>query len=68
MGTCYLFLALCKFCESILDYVANIEKAPDKAVRKEAFSGEMFAAFDVLFNVWLNTKEPKVRQYKAYVI
>lgn len=52
--------ALAKFSESILDYVANIEKAPDPAVRKEAFSGEIDSAYDVVFNVWLHSRESKV--------
>ena len=52
--------ALAKFCEAILDYIANIEKAPDKSVRRECFSSEIDSAFDVLFNVWLNSREAKV--------
>ena len=54
------FSALAKFSEAILDYVANIEKAPDPAVRKEAFAGEIDAAYDVVFNVWLNSRESRV--------
>ena len=53
-------LALSKFCEAILDYVANIEKAPDSSVKKEAFAGHMYSAYDVLFNLWFNSREPKV--------
>ena len=40
--------------------MANIEKAPDPAVRKEAFAGEIDAAYDVVFNVWLHSRESKV--------
>ncbi|XP_074645058.1 maestro heat-like repeat-containing protein family member 1 [Tubulanus polymorphus] len=53
--------ALGKFCDAILDYVANIENAPDTSVTKESFSAEMYSAYDVLFNVWLQSKEPKLR-------
>ncbi|CAH1780505.1 unnamed protein product, partial [Owenia fusiformis] len=53
--------ALGKFSEAILDYVANLEKAPDPTVRKEVFSAEIFAAYDVLFNIWLISKEAKLR-------
>ena len=52
--------ALGRFCESILDYVANIEKAPDKSVKKEFYAAEIYAAHDVLFNVWLQSREAKV--------
>lgn len=51
-----------KFCESIIEYVANIERAPDRSVQKEAFSDQVAAIFDVIFNVWLQSKEPKVIQ------
>lgn len=53
--------ALQRFSESILEYLANIEKAPDPSVTKSMFAGEIFAAYDILFNVWLQTKEPKLR-------
>jgi len=52
--------ALAKFCEAILDYLANIEKAPDPDVKKAVFQTEIAHAFDVLLNVWIHSKEPKV--------
>lgn len=52
--------ALSKSCEAILDYVANLEKAPDPTVTKDAFSTEIYSAYDMLFNVWLQSKESKV--------
>lgn len=61
-----IFSALAKFSEAILDYVANIEKAPDPAVRKEAYSGEIDAAYDVVFSVWLHSKETRVKRRKYY--
>lgn len=54
------FSALSKFSEAILDYIANIDKAPDSTVTKEVFAGEIFSAYDILFNVWLQSKEAKV--------
>lgn len=54
-----------KFCESIIEYVANIERAPDRSVQKEAFSDQVAAIFDVIFNVWLQSKEPKVFQQNS---
>ena len=53
--------ALARFSESILDYVANVENAPDPTVTKEAFSNQIYSAFDICFNVWLQSKEAKVR-------
>ncbi|KAL3859489.1 hypothetical protein ACJMK2_009708 [Sinanodonta woodiana] len=53
--------ALSKFCEAVIDYIANIDKAPDPTVKKEIFSSEILAAYDILFNVWLQSKEEKLR-------
>lgn len=53
--------ALQRFSESILEYLANIEKSPDPSASKSMFAGEIFAAYDILFNVWLQTKETKLR-------
>lgn len=53
--------ALCHFCDSILEYLANLDKAPDPTVRKDTFSSEIYAAFDILFNNWLQSRESKVR-------
>lgn len=57
--------ALCHFSDSILEYLANLDKAPDPTVRKDTFSSEICAAFDILFNNWLQSRESKVRA--AYV-
>ncbi|XP_028985036.1 maestro heat-like repeat-containing protein family member 1 isoform X2 [Betta splendens] len=53
--------ALCHFSDSILEYLANLDKAPDPTVRKDTFSGEISAAFDILFNNWLQSRESKLR-------
>ncbi|XP_047217204.1 maestro heat-like repeat-containing protein family member 1 isoform X3 [Girardinichthys multiradiatus] len=53
--------ALCHFSDSILEYLANLDKAPDPTVRKDTFSGEIYAAFDILFNNWLQSREHKLR-------
>lgn len=49
------------FSEAILEYIANIEKAPDPTVSKVMFAREISAAYDILFNVWLQSKEAKLR-------
>ncbi|CAH1269548.1 MROH1 [Branchiostoma lanceolatum] len=53
--------AIAKFSEAILDYVANIDKAPDPTVKREMFSGEIYSAYETFFKVWLQSKEPKLR-------
>lgn len=56
-----LLPALRHFSDSILEYLANLDKAPDPTVRKDTFSSEIYAAFDILFNNWLQSRESKVR-------
>ncbi|KAG2465114.1 MROH1 protein, partial [Polypterus senegalus] len=53
--------ALGHFSESILEYLANLDKAPDPTVRKDTFSSEIYAAYDILFNNWLQNREAKLR-------
>lgn len=54
--------ALCKFSEAILYYCSNKEKAPDQSIEKSTFSTQIYAAHEVLFNVWVKTSDPKLRQ------
>lgn len=49
------------FCESILNYVANIDQAPDKTITVDSFSSEIFPAYEIMFNTWLLSKENKVK-------
>ncbi|KAH9515723.1 Maestro heat-like repeat-containing protein member 1 [Bulinus truncatus] len=53
--------ALSKFSEAILEYCANLDQAPDKTVSIDRFANEIFSAYDILFNVWLQSKEAKLR-------
>ncbi|XP_068953133.1 maestro heat-like repeat-containing protein family member 1 isoform X6 [Petaurus breviceps papuanus] len=53
--------ALQHFSDSILEYLANLDQAPDPTVRKDTFSAEIFSAYDVLFNHWLQSREAKLR-------
>ncbi|KAM6318671.1 maestro heat-like repeat-containing protein family member 1 [Aegotheles albertisi] len=55
---CY---ALQHFSESIQEYLANLDKAPDPTVRKDTFSNEIFSAYEVLFTSWLQHREAKLR-------
>ena len=52
---------LLQFSEAILTYVANLDRAPDKTITVARYSQPLFTAFEILFNVWLNVKEPTVR-------
>ncbi|XP_041843751.1 maestro heat-like repeat-containing protein family member 1 isoform X2 [Melanotaenia boesemani] len=60
--------ALCHFSDSILEYLANLDKAPDPTVRKDTFASEIYPAFDVLFNSWLQSREPKLRMTVAEAV
>eukprot|EP00117_Sycon_ciliatum_P004055 scpid12251/ scgid8580/ HEAT repeat-containing protein 7A len=52
---------IARFCESIIEYLANIEKAPKKNIKKEDFAGEVFSAYGVIFGAWSQTKELKLQ-------
>uniref|UniRef100_A0A8D0HKP0 Maestro heat like repeat family member 1 n=1 Tax=Sphenodon punctatus TaxID=8508 RepID=A0A8D0HKP0_SPHPU len=58
---CVFCSALQHFSESIQEYLANLDKAPDPTVRKDTFSNEIFSAYEVLFYSWLQSREAKVR-------
>eukprot|EP00094_Tigriopus_californicus_P000040 TCALIF_00040-PA protein Name:"Similar to CDC45 Cell division control protein 45 homolog (Homo sapiens)" AED:0.07 eAED:0.08 QI:0/0.16/0/0.85/1/1/7/0/2542 len=47
--------------EAILDYLANINNAPDPSVTKEHFEKEIDLIHELFFNVWLNTRDLKVK-------
>ncbi|XP_077209590.1 maestro heat-like repeat-containing protein family member 1 isoform X2 [Paroedura picta] len=53
--------ALQNFSESIQEYLANLDQAPDPTVRRDTFSRETFSAYEVLFYNWLQSREAKLR-------
>ncbi|XP_037659046.1 maestro heat-like repeat-containing protein family member 1 isoform X4 [Choloepus didactylus] len=53
--------ALQRFSESTLEYLANLDQAPDPTVRKDTFSSDIFSAYEVLFTHWLQSREAKLR-------
>ena len=55
-----VIVGLARFSESIVDYVANAENAPYPDITIDRFYGEISAAYDVLFNVWIRSNESKV--------
>ncbi|XP_027621754.1 maestro heat-like repeat-containing protein family member 1 isoform X2 [Tupaia chinensis] len=55
---CYAFQ---RFSESALEYLANLDQAPDPTVRKDTFASDIFCAYDLLFPSWLQSREAKLR-------
>nr|XP_044636807.1 maestro heat-like repeat-containing protein family member 1 [Equus asinus] len=53
--------ALQHFSESTLEYLANLDQAPDPTVRKDAFATDIFSAYHILFHNWLQSREAKLR-------
>lgn len=53
--------ALQRFSESTLEYLANLDQAPDPTVRKDAFATDILSAYDILFHQWLQSREAKLR-------
>ncbi|XP_054840441.1 maestro heat-like repeat-containing protein family member 1 isoform X2 [Eublepharis macularius] len=53
--------ALQNFSESVQEYLANLDQAPDPTVRRDTFSQEIFSAYEVLFNSWLQSREAELR-------
>ncbi|XP_073925547.1 maestro heat-like repeat-containing protein family member 1 isoform X3 [Castor canadensis] len=53
--------ALQHFSESTLEYLANLDQAPDPTVRRDAFATDIFSAYDVLFHHWLQSRDAKLR-------
>ncbi len=58
----WVFAAMfARFCEAVLDYIANIDRAPDQTITTARYSQHVFTAFEMMFTVWLNSKEAKLR-------
>ncbi|XP_041528605.1 maestro heat-like repeat-containing protein family member 1 isoform X3 [Microtus oregoni] len=53
--------ALQHFSESTLEYLANLDQAPDPTVRKDTFAADIFGAYDILFYHWLQSRDAKLR-------
>jgi len=49
--------AIARFCEAILDFLADEQRAVAAKIRTEDFEGQVFSAYEQLFNVWLQSKE-----------
>jgi hypothetical protein len=49
--------AIGHFADAILHFVAN---SHDKSINASSFSSDVFPAFEIMFNQWLQSKETKV--------
>ncbi|KAM5281324.1 maestro heat-like repeat-containing protein family member 1 isoform 2-T2 [Ctenodactylus gundi] len=49
------------FSESALEYLANLDQAPDPTVRRDTFAADIVSAYDVLFHQWLPSRDAKLR-------
>lgn len=58
--TAWVAAALQRFSESTLEYLANLDQAPDPTVRKDTFAFDISSAYDTLFHHWLQSREAKV--------
>lgn len=54
------FVAIKRYAESLCHYVDNIDQAPDPNVKKEIYSTQFGAVYDVLFSQWLQIRDQKV--------
>ena len=52
--------ATARFSEAILDYLADEQRATEAGIRSADFEGEAYSIYELLFNVWLQSKESKV--------
>ena len=50
-----------RVCEAVLNYTGDREEAGKRGISRSDFSGEVYSAYDILFNVWINSKESKLR-------
>lgn len=57
---CNDILAIARFSEAIIDYLADEKRATESGISAMQFEGEIFSAYEHLFNIWLMSKEPRV--------
>lgn len=54
------FIALECFSDSLIEYTANLDQAPDPTLAITDFQTELSVAYDILFSNWLTIKDPKI--------
>lgn len=55
-----LSLATSRFCEAILDFLADQKRASEANIRAADFEGEAYSIYELFSTVWLQSKEAKV--------
>ena len=55
-----LSVATSRFCEAILDFLADHKRASEAHIRAEDFEGEAYSIYELFSTVWLQSKEAKV--------
>lgn len=55
-----LSVATSRFCEAILDFLADHKRASEAHIREEDFEGEAYSIYELFSTVWLQSKEAKV--------
>ena len=65
---CCANTAIARFCEAIIDFLADEQLVREANITAEQFHGEVFAAYEQLFNIWLQSKEAKVSCYTLYCV
>lgn len=53
-------VATSRFCEAILDFLADHKRASEAHIRAEDFEGEAYSIYELFSTVWLQSKEAKV--------
>ena len=56
----HIFLATSRFCEAILEFLADQKRASGANIRAEDFEGEAYSIYELFSTVWLQSKEAKV--------
>ena len=55
--------ATSRFCEAILDFLADEKRASEANIRAADFEGEAYSIYELFSTVWLQSKEAKVNTY-----
>ena len=56
-------VATSRFCEAILDFLADHKRASEAHIRAEDFEGEAYSIYELFSTVWLQSKEAKVNMH-----
>ena len=63
-----LSAATSRFCEAILDFLADEKHASEANIRAADFEGEAYSIYELFSTVWLQSKEAKVNIYALFLM